>query len=348
MPNGSRTAIIFAIAIILLVLVASLSGCSNGETESAAPSVVRLGYFPNVTHAPAILGVTEGYFQEELGDVPLTTNTFNAGTEATEALFSGAIDMTFIGPNPAINAFAQSNGEAIYIMSGTTSGGAALVVREGINTPADLGGTKLATPSLGNTQDVALRAWLADQGYATTLEGGGDVSILPQSNAQTLETFRSGDIDGAWVPEPWTTRLVLEGGGHVLVDEADLWPDGQFVTTHLIVSTSFLDEHPDQVRAVLRGLVRAVDFANKQPQEAQGAVNANIEQLTGKALAAETIAGAWGNLTFTLDPIASSLQKSADDAVSVGLLEPVDLDGIYALDILNEILREEGRTEVHE
>jgi sulfonate transport system substrate-binding protein len=348
MPNGSRPAIIVAIAITLLVMAVSLGACSNGETGTAPPDAVRLGYFPNVTHAPAILGVTEGYFQEELGDVTLQTATFNAGTEATEALFSGAIDMTFIGPNPAINAFAQSNGEAIRIVSGTTSGGAALVVREGIDTPADLAGTKLATPSLGNTQDVALRAWLADQGYATTLEGGGDVSILPQSNAQTLETFRSGDIDGAWVPEPWWTRLVLEGGGHVLVNEADLWPEGKFVTTHLIVATSFLNEHPDQVRAVLRGLIRAVDFANEQPQEAQTAVNANIEQLTGKALAAETISGAWGNLTFTLDPIASSLQKSADDAIAVGLLEPVDLNGIYNLDILNEILREEGRPEVHE
>jgi NitT/TauT family transport system substrate-binding protein len=348
MSNGFRPAMIVVIAITLLALVASLSACSNGKDETGAPEAVRLGYFPNVTHAPAILGVTEGYFQEELGDVSLRTATFNAGTEATEALFSGAIDMTFIGPNPAINAFAQSNGEAIRIVSGTTSGGAALVVREGINTPADLAGTRLATPSLGNTQDVALRAWLAGQGYATTLEGGGDVSIFPQANAQTLETFRSGDIDGAWVPEPWATRLVLEGGGHVLVDEADLWPQGQFVTTHLIVATSFLNEHPDQVRAVLRGLIRAVDFANQQPEEAQTAVNANIEQLTGKALAPEVISGAWGNLTFTLDPIASSLQKSADDAISVGLLEPVDLNGIYALDILNEILREEGRPEVHE
>ncbi|MEW6555284.1 MAG: ABC transporter substrate-binding protein [Actinomycetota bacterium] len=346
MSNVFRSVMIFAIAISLLAIVAFLGACSNGETGTAAPAAVRLGYFPNVTHAPAILGVTEGYFQEELGDVSLQTATFNAGTEATEALFSGAIDMTFIGPNPAINAFAQSGGEAVRIVSGTTSGGAALVVREGVDTPADLASTRLATPSLGNTQDVALRAWLADQGYATTLEGGGDVSILPQSNAQTLETFRSGDIDGAWVPEPWATRLVLEGGGHVLVNEADLWPEGQFVTTHLIVATSFLDEHPDQVRAVLRGLIRAVDFANQDPFQAQAAVNANIEQLTGKALAPDVISGSWNNLTFTLDPIASSLQRSADDAIEVGLLEPVDLKGIYALDILNEVLREEGRPEV--
>lgn len=328
------------------LLLTGFTACADDDTGTGAPGVVRLGYFPNVTHAPAILGVVEGYFQDELGDVRLATATFNAGTEATEALFSGAIDMTFIGPNPAINAFAQSGGTAIRIVAGTTSGGAALVVRAGIESPADLTGTRLTTPSLGNTQDVALRAWLASQGFETSLEGGGDVSIAPQSNAQALETFRSGDIDGAWVPEPWATRLVLEGGGHVLVDERDLWPEGRFVTTHLIVSTPFLEEHPDQVRAVLRGLIRAVDFAAADPAAAQAAINADIEAITGKALPAEVITGAWQNLTFTLDPVSSSLQESADNAVAAGLLDPVDLNGIYDLRLLNELLRESGRPEV--
>jgi NitT/TauT family transport system substrate-binding protein len=340
---------LFAALVVVVGLLASLApslvACS-GDAGAGAPEVVRLGYFPNVTHAPAVLGDVEGYFQKELGSTRLTTSTFNAGTDAVEALFSGAIDMAFMGPNPAINAFAQSDGAAVRIVAGCTSGGAALVVRQGIEKAADLRGAKLATPSLGNTQDVALRAWLATQGLSTTLEGGGDVSVLPQSNAQTLETFRSGDIDGAWVPEPWATRLVLEGGGHVLVDERDLWPGGQFVTTHLVVSTAFLQKHPDQVRAILRGLVTAVDFANQHPQEAQAAVNAQLEKLTGKALPTEVITTAWGNLAFTLDPVASSLKKSADDAVAVGLLKPVDLGGIYDLSLLNAILKEEGRPEV--
>ncbi len=204
-------------------------------TESAA---LRLGYFPNVTHAPAIIGVETGLFEEHLGaGVELEPSTFNSGTEVIEALFSGAVDASFIGPNPAINGYAKSDGEALRIVSGTTSGGASLVVREGIDDAADLAGTTLATPSLGNTQDVALRAWLAEQGYATDASGGGDVSITPQDNADTLQAFQTGSVDGAWVPEPWATRLVLEGGGHVLLDEAELWPDGQFVTTHLIVAT---------------------------------------------------------------------------------------------------------------
>jgi len=220
------------------------------------------------------------------------------------------------------------------------------VVAQDINSVEDLEGKQLATPALGNTQDVAARAWLAEQGYDTTLEGGGEVNIVPQANAEILESFRAGNIQAAWVPEPWATRLVLEGGGKVFLDEADLWPNGQFVTTHLLVATPFLEEHPDVVNAILRGLVRSVDFVNEDEAAAQAIVNSSIEEITGSPIAEETITGAWANLEFTLDPIASSLNKSAEDAIAAGLLEPVDLDGIYALDPLNAILVELGRDEV--
>ncbi len=217
-------------------------------------STLRLGYFPNVTHAPAIVGIENGILAEALGSgVVLEPHAFNAGPEVVEAIFNGALDASYIGPNPAINAFAQSDGQAIRIVSGTTSGGAALIVRDDITSPDQLAGTVLATPQLGNTQDVALRAWLLEQGYETDLEGGGDVSITPQANADALNAFIAGDIDGAWVPEPWSTRMVEEGGGRVLVNEADLWPDGDFVTTHLIVATEFLEEHPDVVKRLDRG-----------------------------------------------------------------------------------------------
>jgi NitT/TauT family transport system substrate-binding protein len=322
---------------------------AGATTTTTAPltGTVRLGYFPNVTHAPALVGVGQGFFQEALGSgVTLETSTFNAGPEAVEALFGEALDMTFIGPNPAINAFAQSNGEAIRIVAGSTSGGAFLVVRDGINTVQDLVGTSLATPQLGNTQDVALRAWLTEQGLTYDVAGGGNVSIVPQSNADTLTAFQAGDIDGAWVPEPWATRLIQEGGGHILVDERDLWPDGLYVTTHLIVRTAFLEEHPDLVAAVIRGELEAIRFINANPAEAQQVTNDEIEAITGKRLADGVIAAAWGNLTFTWDPIASSLQKSKDDAVTAGLLDPVDLNGIYDLTILNGILSEQGEQQV--
>jgi NitT/TauT family transport system substrate-binding protein len=329
------------------LVLAAASGCDAGSERDPAPSTVRLGYFANVTHAPAILALEQGWFAEALGsDVRLEPRSFNAGPEAVEALFSEALDLTYIGPNPAINAFAQSEGQAIRIVAGATSGGAALVVQPSITEPAGLAGKKLASPQLGNTQDVALRAWLREQGLSADLEGGGDVAILPQANAQTLETFRAGEIQGAWVPEPWATRLVLEGGGKVLVDERSLWRDGRFVTTHVIVRTAFLAEHPDLVVAVLRAHVRAVDFANAEPARARELVNAGIAKVTGKALPAAVIEGAWQNLAFTVDPIAASLRKSAADAAAVGLLEPVTLDGIYALDTLNALLAAAGKPPV--
>jgi NitT/TauT family transport system substrate-binding protein len=315
----------------------------GGEVEGA----LSLGYFPNVTHAPAIIGVEDGLFEDALGPgVELDLQTFNAGTEAIEALFAGDIDASFIGPNPAINGFAQSDGEALRIVSGTTSGGAALVVAEGIDSSDDLEGTTLATPSLGNTQDVALRAWLKEEGFETDTAGGGDVEIIPQDNADSLTAFQDGAIDGAWVPEPWATRLVDEGGGHVLVDEADLWPEGEFVTTHLIVATDYLDENPEIVKALLTGLLDAIDVANDDAAAAQTTANDGIEAITTKRLEDATISAAWENLTFTADPIASSLQKSKDDAVAAGLLDEVDLAGIYDLTLLNELLAERGEEEV--
>ena len=319
----------------------------------AAPSIaapqgnLRLGYFPNITHATAIVGVESGIFQKALGPgVTFTVSSFNAGPAASEALLNGAIDATFIGPNPAINAFAKSNGAAIRIIAGATSGGAYLVVKPEITSAAGLPGKKLASPQLGNTQDVALRTWLADNGLVTTKEGGGDVSILPQDNAQTLDAFKSGQIDGAWVPEPWATRLVQEGGGKVLVDEKTLWPGGQYVTTHLIVRTDYLQAHPDIIRALLAGEIEANDLVNGDPAQAQALTNQGIKKITRKTIADKVITAAWPNLTFTVDPIASSLKGSADHATKVGLLDPVDLTGIYDLTLLNELLQAAGKPSV--
>ncbi len=322
-----------------------MAACGGGESGEA--TTVRLGYFPNVTHAPAIVGDAQGFFANALGEeVDLQVQYFNAGPDVIQTMFSEGLDMSFIGPNPAINGFAQSEGEAIRIIAGSTSGGAFLVVRPGITTPQDLAGATIATPQLGNTQDVALRAWLITQGLSADTAGGGDVSIRPQSNADTLNAFRAGDIDGAWVPEPWATRLILEADGVVLVDERDLWPDGLYVTTHLIVRTEFLEQNPGIVERFLEGYLAALEFVQQNPEEAQRITNDGIEAITGARLADETIAGAWQNLTFTWDPIASSLVKSKDDAVAAGLLDPVDLTGIYALDILNRLLAAAGEDPV--
>ena len=345
--------------LIALVAVAVLMGAcssqgamgtaarSDAATATGPQGTLKLGYFPNITHATALVGVESGTFAKALGPgVVFETHSFNAGSSAIEALLNGAIDVGYIGPNPAINAFAKSSGQAIRIIAGATAGGAFLVVKPGIESTSDLAGRKLATPQLGNTQDVALRTWLQDQGLATDPQGGGDVSILPQENAQTLETFLAGEIDGAWVPEPWATRLVVEGGGKILVDERSLWPDGAYITTHLIVRTDYLQAHPDIIEALLQGHIKANDLVNADPARAQELTNQGIERITSRVLREAVLESAWNNLDFTLDPIASSLRGSADHATSVDLLEPIDLTGIYDLGLLNQLLRTAGRPEV--
>ncbi|GLH97104.1 ABC transporter substrate-binding protein [Phytohabitans aurantiacus] len=342
-----------ALATVAVLATAALGGAaacgddsSGGDSGSSGPVTLRLGYFPNITHAPALVGVEKGIFAEKLGsNVKLETTTFNAGPAAVEAIFSGALDATYIGPNPTVNAFSKSKGEAIRVISGAASGGVALVVKPDINSVDDLKGKKIATPQLGNTQDVALRYWLKEKGITTTKEGGGDVSIVPQENAQTLETFQSGAIQGAWVPEPFVSRLV-NAGGKVLVDERDLWPDKKFVITNLIVSKKFLDAHPDVVQKLVDGQVAANDFVNKQPAEAQQAISAHIGKITGKPLDIKLIQQAWPTLTFTNDPIASSLKTGLDHAVAVGLTQPVDLNGLYDLKYLNKALTAAGEPEV--
>ena len=339
---------VFAIALAGLLFAAcganaSQPSASTGASGTTGAVTLRLGLFPNVTHATAIVAVANGMFSQALGSsATLEPHTFNAGPEATEALFSNAIDASFIGPNPAINAFIKSNGQAIRIVSGATSGGAFLVVKKDINGSLDLKGKKLGTPQLGNTQDVALRSWLANQGLTTDAQGGGDVSIAPQSNSVTLQAFQSGQLDGAWVPEPWATQMI-NAGGHVLVDERTLWPEGKYVTTHLIVSTAFLQAHPDVVKNLIKGELAATDYLNSNATAAQATVANEITRITGSSISPDVLATAWGNLTFTMDPIATSLQKSADAAKELGFLDTSDLTGIYDLTLLNQVLSEAGK-----
>jgi NitT/TauT family transport system substrate-binding protein len=361
-PKGRflAAALAFGVTLLLSAACGSGSGASSGRAATplgaaAATSrteervTLRLGYFSNITHATAIAGVEKGIFAKDLGpNVKLETSTFNAGPAAVEALFSGGLDASYVGPNPAINAFVKSKGEAIRIISGAASGGAFLVVRSDVNGPQDLRGKRLASPQLSGTQDVALRNWLQNQGLKTDLQGGGDVSVTPQENADTLDAFRSGQIAGAWVPEPWASRLISEGGGKVLVDERDLWPDGQYVTTLLIVRTGFMKQHPAVVERLLQGQVETNDYLAAQPDDARKVVNGAIQQITGKPLKEDVLISSWKNLAFTNDPIASSLRTSADAAVALGLLklDNLDLKRIFDLGPLNRVLKAAGKPEI--
>ncbi|MBT8159158.1 ABC transporter substrate-binding protein [Arthrobacter sp. GN70] len=345
-----RRALQIGVAAGLVVLVGGGAAVASvvAKNNEAQPAVaaaltspaaeLKLGYFGNVTHAPALVGVSKGLIAKELGTTKLTTQIFNAGPAAIEALNAGAIDAAYLGPNPAINSFVQSKGASVSIIAGAASGGAQLVVRPGITSAADLKGKTLASPQLGGTQDVALRAWLGKQGLKTSAAGGGDVAINPTENAQTLKLFQDGKLDGAWLPEPWASRLVLQAGAKVLVDEKSLWENGRFPTTILIVSKKFAAEHPQTVAALLRGNKAAVDWLNSAPAaEKASTINAALKATAGSTLPADVIDRSLANITFTVDPLAGTYKKLLQDGVDAGVTKQADINGIFDLRALNTV-----------
>ncbi|MHC6230071.1 ABC transporter substrate-binding protein [Arthrobacter sp. MMS24-T111] len=339
-----------AIGLVLLIAVGAIVASNvsrNTEAQAAETSPaaeLKLGYFGNVTHAPALVGVKKGFLQQALGSTKLSTQTFNAGPAAIEALNAGAIDAAYIGPNPAINSFAKSQGESVRVIAGAAAGGAQLVVKPEITSAADLKGKTLASPQLGGTQDVALRAWLSNQGYKTSVDGSGDVAINPTENAQTLKLFQDGKLDGAWLPEPWASRLVLQAGAKVLVDEKDLWDGtgtgkpGEFPTTILIVNQKFAADHPDTVKALLKGNAESVAWLNSAPaDEKANLINAALQESAGAALPNGVLTRSLANITFTLDPLAGSYPKLLQDGVDAGTTKKADINGLFDLRALNQV-----------
>ncbi len=316
---------------------------SPTEFTDSGPVTLHLGYFANITHAVPLVGLNNGIFSRELGaNVTIDGKTFNAGPDVITAIFAGALDASYIGQSPAVNGYVQSEGKDVRIVSGAASGGAALVVKPEITEASQLSGQRLASPQLGNTQDIALRNWLKQNGVPAE-ENGGDVQVIPTANADALTAFKKGDLDGAWAPEPWATRLVQEGGGHVLVDEKTLWPNGQFATTVLIIRTEFLNKHPDVVQKLVSANVRTVQWIKDHGEEAKTIVNQQIEAITSKALPKAVIDSAFPNVQFTYDPIQSSVETAANQAYDLGLLqENPNLKDLFSLDTLNAVLAKQG------
>jgi NitT/TauT family transport system substrate-binding protein len=313
----------------------------------AQGAVIRVGAFPNITHPQAMVGKANGWFDKAMGpQVKIDWKSFNAGPSAIEALFAGAIDMTYVGPNPAINGYVRSNGQALRIVAGATSGGAALVVRNdsGIQKAQDFHGKRIASPQMGNTQDVALRAWLKSNGLKTN-DKGGDVQVIPIANPDQLTLFLKKELDGAWAPEPWASRLIREANGRLFLDERTLWPNGQFITAHLIVSTKFLKEHPDLVKKWLAAHIELTEWINGHQNEAKQLLNQQISKETGKALSADVLNDSFGRLQVTYDPLKASLLNAARSAFDAGFLgrQMPDLSGLYELSLLNQVLTEKGK-----
>ncbi|MCE1180124.1 MAG: ABC transporter substrate-binding protein [Micrococcales bacterium] len=339
-----RTALLAPLAGLAM---AGAAGCAGRVSAAERRSTLRLGYFANLTHLVPLLGVAGGHFRDELGPVRLETSVFNAGPAAAEALLADAIDVAYLGPSPAINTYVRTKRRGVRVVAGAATGGAALVTRPEIREPGQLRGTTLATPQLGGTQDVALRAWLLDKGFRTDTTGGSDVSVVAQSNAQTLDLFRQGEIDGAWLPEPWVSRLVIEAGARVLVDERSLWPKGRFPTTQVLVTQSYLAAAPAQVSALLRGHVRSVTAIQAEPSRARRDGNSEIKRLTGKAFSDEVIDRAYGQLDVGWDPVASAFTSLAAQAVTAGTMPRLPrLDGIVDLRLLNTALAAAGKPAV--
>ncbi len=326
-----------------------INGVNAQQTPSEKTSTLRIGYFPNINHAQAVIGLNNGDYQKSLGNnTNVETFVFNAGPSAIEALLAKRIDVTYIGPNPAINGYVVSGGKDVRVIAGASSGGASFIVRNdaGIESVDDLGGKKFASPQLGNTQDISLRKYIIDNGF-NTVENGGNVTIVPVANADIVTLMLKKEIDGAWVPEPWATTLVNEANGKVFVDERDLWPpEGKFVTGNIIVRTDYLKKNPDVIEKLLDAHVDETLRINNNKEKAISEFNVQLKKLTGKTIPENVLATAVTKLEFTYDPIKLSLIKDANDAYDLGLIEKgkerPNLSNIYDLTLLDKVLVERG------
>jgi NitT/TauT family transport system substrate-binding protein len=329
-----RTALPIVGLAVLVGLPLIFGSRSSGKAPVAGRETVRLAYFPNVTHAPAVVGVARGEFEKALGSkANLDVKVFNAGPEEMEALLAGAIDIGYAGPSPSINTFLKSNGRALKILAGACSGGAALIAREGtpITRIGDLNGKRVAIPQLGGTQDVSLRHFLAAEGLRPK-DKGGTVEILPIQNPDILALFLKGQLDAAWVPEPWASRLLHDAHARLVVDERDLWPDRRFTTTVVVARRAFLAQHPDLVQAILEANLRSIAWLRANPDAGQAAVNAELKRLTGKTLPPEVLQAAWGRVEFTADPNRDSIQAFVQAAADAGYLPS---QGVNVADLID-------------
>jgi NitT/TauT family transport system substrate-binding protein len=330
-----------------------LTACGSTGTSSSASGTVQsqhvtihVGYFPNLTHTAALVGVAQGTLAKSLGsNVTLTTTTFNAGPSLIEALFGGSIDIGYVGPSPAVNGYIKSNGAALRIIAGASSGGASFIVRPEANiaSPQDLANKKLATPQLGGTQDVALRYYL-QQHDLHAADQGGNVQIVPTDNGTILSLFKQGKIDGAWVPEPWATRLVVEDQGKIFVDERTLWPANKFATTIVVVRKAFRDQYPDLVKKFLHGHISTIQSIQAHPSQALTTANAEIKRITGqKSLPEDELNQAFSELEVTYDPLVKTVNQQAERAYTLGFIKgKPQLSGLYDLEPLNTILTSQG------
>jgi NitT/TauT family transport system substrate-binding protein len=319
-------------AAAVLAAAVLAAGCNRPRDDRP----LRLGYFPNVTHGQALVGIDDGTIATALGG-RVEARMFNAGPAAMEALLAGDLDASYVGPGPAVIAYLRSNGEAIRVVAGGVSGGAVLVVRDAGNA-ADLAGKRVGSPQLGNTQDVALRTWLRANGLSDR-GGKRGVDVTPLANADLLAMFARGDLAGAWVPEPWGARLVAEAGGRILLDERALWEGGKFPTTVLVASKRALDRRAADVTALLRAHVALTRRWQADSRAFGRLVNEAYGRRTGKPLPRAILEDALSRLEPTTDPLSVQLARMARQAQALGFAPAGDVSGIVDATLLGDVAR---------
>ena len=323
--------LVTAFVATLALVVLSIAFGGQPKAPSSDKPLLNIAYFPNLTHAPALIGMARGTFQKAVPDFTIQPRVVNAGPEAMEALLAGEVDIAYVGPSPAVNTYLQSHGTALKILAGACSGGACLVARGDVDitSVAGLDHHRIAVPQLGGTQDVSLRHFLDVNGLSPE-EKGGTVSIIPVKNPDILALFLQKQIDAAWVPEPWASRLEKDAKAKIVVDESDLWPGKAFTTTVVVARSAFERLHPEAVKAVLRAHLQTIDWIHDHSAEAQQVVNGELKRLTGKALGETVLHRAWARLKFSVDPNPSSISALADAAHQAGYLkESPNLDGAF-------------------
>lgn len=330
--------IVSAVAVAVAVaMIAFGTSASNSSPENT----VRVAFFPNLGHSIAIVGTEKGIFAEKLGNqTVIETRLFDSGPHVIESIFANEIDLAYVGPGPAINGFLKSDGKALKILAGAASGGVSLVIHPNskIESVADFPGKRIAAPQIGNTQDISLRNYLY-QNNLKPAEKGGSIYVINVVNPDIFTLFSKGELDAAWVPEPWATRLVQQLGGIRLFQEKDLWPDQKFSSTVLIVRSEFLEKHPDIVQKWVEAHVQTSDWINEHPAETKLIFNDFLKKKTGKTFPSEILNEAFSNLQITSDPIESSINTFAERANSIGYLgrEGYSLEGIFYTEPLNSI-----------
>jgi len=312
-------------AMATLFLTPPRDRAAQAEALSSPAMTLRIGFFANVTHAPALISMEHGLLKRALQSdgTELRAEAFNAGPAAIEALNSGAIDAAYIGPAPAITSYLSSEGQSLRIVAGSTYGGASLVVSPGITSIQDLAGSNLATPQFGGTQDVALRSFLAERGLEK------EVTVTPSSNGTVPQLFARGAVDGAWLPEPYASQLVEDYGAHRLVDEAGLWPQGKFPTTVLVVSRDFLREHPQTVQLLVVANAQAIAWLNSADEDEKlDGVQEALRQANGTTLDEKVLRAALAEVHFDQLPLTDTFEELVQHAVEVGISQPGDVSGL--------------------